>query len=225
MGYLDGSAITVDAVLTKQGRRLLANGDRLSISSFCLSDTGVDYNLWNSDHPSGSAYYGEAIENLPQVEALSQGEYFMRNKLVTLSRGTIAMPVVDLEIPSAFETNVTSVKEKMVRMWTFATMNYSAATTWTIICPDAQFLIPVGHTWGDVSGVSHRFIAPSGIRSAGQITVHEDAGGRGSIEFRPAADDTTRHTSLFVVCDRTGAWAADSDVTVPASVVKYSVRD
>ena len=34
-----------------------------------MSDTGVDYTLWNPDHPSGSAFYGEAIENLPMLEA------------------------------------------------------------------------------------------------------------------------------------------------------------
>ena len=96
MGYLDNSTITVDAVLTKQGRRLLAQGQPLGISYFCLSDTGIDYNLWNVGHPSGSAYYGEAIENLPQVEALPQAEYFMRNRLVTLNRDTTAMPILDI---------------------------------------------------------------------------------------------------------------------------------
>jgi len=45
MGYLDGSTITVDAVLTKQGRKLLAQGQSLGIQGFCLSDTGIDYNL------------------------------------------------------------------------------------------------------------------------------------------------------------------------------------
>jgi hypothetical protein len=69
MGYLDNSSITVDAVLTKKGREILKNGGNLNISSFTLSDTGVDYTLWNPDHPSGSAFYGEAIENLPMLEA------------------------------------------------------------------------------------------------------------------------------------------------------------
>ena len=79
MGYLDNSTIVVDAVLTKQGRKLLALGQGLNISYFTLTDTGVDYSLWNPDHPSGSAYYGEAIENLPNLEALPNSAYFMRN--------------------------------------------------------------------------------------------------------------------------------------------------
>ena len=66
MGYLDNSTIVVDAILTKQGRKLISQGNPLNISYFTLTDTGVDYTLWNTEHPSGSAYYGEAIENLPQ---------------------------------------------------------------------------------------------------------------------------------------------------------------
>ena len=103
MGYLDGSTITVDAVLTKQGRRLLAQGQSLGITSFALTDTGIDYNLWNTGHPSGSAFYGEAIENLPQLEALPQAEYFMRNKLVTLGRDTTAMPILDICLREALK--------------------------------------------------------------------------------------------------------------------------
>ena len=56
MGYLDNSSITVDAVLTKKGREILKNGGNLNITSFTMSDTGVDYTLWNPDHPSGSAF-------------------------------------------------------------------------------------------------------------------------------------------------------------------------
>ena len=94
MGYLDNSTVTVDAILTKQGRRVLAEGGAVSVTDFCLSDTGVNYDLWNPDHPSGSAFYGEAIENLPQVEALPNAGYFMRNKLVTLKKDTAAMPII-----------------------------------------------------------------------------------------------------------------------------------
>ena len=91
MGYMDKDAITVDAILTKKGRQMLSDGGSLDIDSFTLSDTGVDYTLWNPDHPSGSAFYGEAIENLPMLEASVHSQYAMRNKLITLSRDTVAM--------------------------------------------------------------------------------------------------------------------------------------
>ena len=37
MGYLDNSTVTVDAILTKQGRKLLAQDQPLNISYFTLS--------------------------------------------------------------------------------------------------------------------------------------------------------------------------------------------
>ena len=96
MGYLDNSSITIDAVLTKKGREILKNGGNLNITSFTMSDTGVDYTLWNPDHPSGSAFYGEAIENLPMLEASVHAEYNLRNRLVSLNQNTVAVPAITL---------------------------------------------------------------------------------------------------------------------------------
>ena len=94
MGFLDNSSITVDAVLTKRGREILKDGGNLNISSFTVSDNGVDYSLYNPNHPSGSAFYGEAIENLPMLEASVHAEYNSKNRLVTLSQQTVAMPAL-----------------------------------------------------------------------------------------------------------------------------------
>jgi len=96
MGYLDNSSITVDAVLTKKGREILKSGGNLNITSFTLSDTGVDYSLWNPSHPSGSAFYGEAIENLPMLEASVHAEYNLRNRLISLNQNTVAVPALVL---------------------------------------------------------------------------------------------------------------------------------
>ena len=66
MGYLDNTSITVDAILTKRGRELLARGDgSFNITQFALADDEIDYTLFNENHPNGSQYYGEAIENMP----------------------------------------------------------------------------------------------------------------------------------------------------------------
>jgi len=48
MGYLNNQIITVDAILTKKGRELLAKGDgSFNITQFALSDDEVDYTLYN----------------------------------------------------------------------------------------------------------------------------------------------------------------------------------
>jgi hypothetical protein len=95
MGYLNNSTITVDAILTKKGRELLARGrDEFRITQFALADDEVDYDLYNTEHPLGTAFYGAAIENMPIVEALADETQSMKYKLVTLPKGTARIPVV-----------------------------------------------------------------------------------------------------------------------------------
>ena len=97
MGYLNNSVVTIDAILTKKGRELLARSDgSFRITQFSLADDEIDYTLYNPNHPSGSAFYGEAIENMPWLEAFPDETQLMKYKLVTLPRGTSKMPVLDL---------------------------------------------------------------------------------------------------------------------------------
>ena len=95
MGYLNNSVVTVDAILTTKGRQLLAQGN-FQITQFALADDEIDYTLYNPTHPSGSAYYGQAIENMPLLEAFPQETQVMKYKLTTLPRGTAKMPILDL---------------------------------------------------------------------------------------------------------------------------------
>ena len=97
MGYLNNQVVTVDAILTKKGRELLAQGgNAFNITQFSLSDDEVDYSLYNPNHPSGSAYYGEAIENMPVLEAFPNELQTMKYKLVTLPRSTAVMPTITI---------------------------------------------------------------------------------------------------------------------------------
>ena len=97
MGYLNNQVVTIDAILTKKGRELLAAGQGgFTITQYALSDDEIDYTLYNPTHPSGSAYYGEAIENMPLLEAFPDEQQMMKYKLVTLPRGTAKLPVLDL---------------------------------------------------------------------------------------------------------------------------------
>ena len=99
MGYLDNTVITVDAILTKAGRQALARNDgSFRITQFALGDDEVDYTLYNEDHPNGSQYNGEAIENMPILEAFPDENNIMIHKLDTLPRGTSKLPVVTANI-------------------------------------------------------------------------------------------------------------------------------
>ena len=97
MGYLNNQVVTIDAILTKKGRELMAKNDgSFQITQFALADDEIDYTLYNPTHPSGSAYYGEAIDNMPLLEAFPDESQIMKYKLATLPRGTAKLPVLDL---------------------------------------------------------------------------------------------------------------------------------
>jgi hypothetical protein len=124
MGYLDNSIVTVDAILTKKGRELLARGDgSFKITQFALADDEIDYTLYNPLHPSGSALYGEAIENMPLLEAFPDETQIMKYKLTTLPRGTSKLPVLDIGYSSI------SLKQGASVAITPQTLNYLGATT------------------------------------------------------------------------------------------------
>jgi hypothetical protein len=124
LGLLDNTFVTIDAVLTKKGRELLARNDgSFQITQFALADDEIDYTLYNPLHPSGSAFYGEAIERMPVMEAFPDEAQIMRNKLVTLPRGTSKLPVVSL--------GYTSIILKQGASLTISpqTLNYLGATS------------------------------------------------------------------------------------------------
>ena len=96
MAYIDNQTITVDAILTKKGRELLAKNGNLNITSFALADDEIDYSLYNSSHPNGSAFYDIALRNTPIFEPLSDETQTMKYKLVTLNQGVTSIPSITI---------------------------------------------------------------------------------------------------------------------------------
>jgi len=124
MGYLDNTSVVVDAILTKKGRELLSKNDgSFRITQFSLSDDEIDYTLYNPNHPSGSAYYGEAIEAMPVLEAFPDDNEIMKYKLITLPRGTAKIPVLDIGY------NTITLKQGASLAITPQTLNYLGATS------------------------------------------------------------------------------------------------
>ena len=125
MGYLNNTIVTVDAILTDVGRQLLAqqNG-QFQITQFSLADDEIDYTLYNPNNPSGSAYYGQAIENMPLLEAFPQATQTMKYKLVTLPRGTAKLPILDIGYSSII------LKQGASLAITPQTLNYLGGNTY-----------------------------------------------------------------------------------------------
>ena len=96
MAYIDNQTITVDAILTQKGREILARNGNLNITSFALADDEIDYTLYQSNHPNGSAFYDIAIRNTPVFEPVSDETQVMKYKLVSLNQGVTSIPVISI---------------------------------------------------------------------------------------------------------------------------------
>ncbi len=111
MAYLDNQTITVDAILTRKGRELLAQNGNLNITSFALADDEIDYTLYQPNHPNGSAFYDIAIRNTPVFEPVSDETQTMKYKLVSLNQGVTSIPVINIaqdkiSVPSTYTGNI-----------------------------------------------------------------------------------------------------------------------
>jgi hypothetical protein len=124
MAILNPTVVTVDAILTTKGRELLARNDgSFQITQFALADDEIDYTLYNPSQPSGSAFYGEAIEAMPIIQAFPNDTQIMRYKLVTLPRGTSRLPVISLGY------NTITIKQGASLTLTPQTLNYLGSTS------------------------------------------------------------------------------------------------
>lgn len=172
MSFLNNQYVTIDAVLTKKGRELLARNDgSFQITQFALSDDEVDYTLYNPTHPSGSAFYGEAIEKMPLLQAFVDETQAMKYKLVTLPRGTSKLPVLNIGYTSV------SLRQGASINITPQTLNYLGAVStfepsgYIMTVGDSRLLSTFTGTGIDTTGLNvTQPIASSGTNlSATQI--------------------------------------------------------
>ena len=212
MGYLNNSTITVDAILTKKGREILASGrDQFNITQFALADDEVDYDLYNPDHPLGTAFYGAAIENMPVTEALPDETQMLKYKLVTLPKGTGQIPVVSAGNLASTGITVSFGEDFPI---TPNTLNMQAGNTtfgYTAILSDsgvAELVVTAGGQTGatvprfvgdasaarsvTVSGTSFSIIGKQhtkGNRQATLLIIGNETGGRISIPITVLKDE------------------------------------
>tara|TARA_Y100000114_G_scaffold49554_1_gene45226 strand:- start:147 stop:1151 length:1005 start_codon:yes stop_codon:yes gene_type:complete len=105
MAFLDNSGdIILDAVLTDVGRKRMAQGD-FRISKFSVGDDEIDYQLYNKNHPSGSAYYDLEILQTPVLEAFTQVNANINYGLTTYSnQNLLYLPSIVLNEKTAVGT-------------------------------------------------------------------------------------------------------------------------
>jgi len=86
MGFLDASGdIILDGTLTELGRKRMANGN-FQIVKFTFGDDEIDYQLYNKNHASGTAYYDLEILQTPVFEASTGINANINYGLVTYSK-------------------------------------------------------------------------------------------------------------------------------------------
>jgi hypothetical protein len=99
MAFLDNSGdIILDAVLTDEGRRRLAEGKgTFRIAKFALGDDEIDYSLYNKADARGSEFYDIEILQTPIFEAFTNNASSMHSKIITINNPNLLyLPVIKL---------------------------------------------------------------------------------------------------------------------------------
>lgn len=217
MGFLDNSSVTVDAILTKKGRELLAQGrDKFQITQFALADDEVDYELWNPAHSLGSDYYGIVIENMPVIEAITDENYAMKYKLLTLPKSTTRLPYISVSPTSL--TLDEGANNSLIAVTTKNGGNENLGYTAILLNSDAGTISGNPGVPGNVTPI----ISVGTYNTAQSQTVV----GKNQFTFVSAANlpnDTAISTRIIIIGNETGG-RTEIDVSVnPATDTQTNV--
>ena len=217
MGYLSNQTVTVDAILTTKGRELLARNDgSFRITQFSLADDEVDYTLYNPNHPSGSAYYGEAIQNMPLLEAFPHETQMLKYKLATLPRGTAKLPVIDLGYTSIV------IKQGASLSITPQTLNYTGGNNfessgYTAIISDVRLFNTFNGVGVDTEAANALNVTQTIGTNISKTVVGTTINLRATTVNTLFSTNTTLYATLTVIGRDSGA-----RLTIPVQVTKIS---
>jgi len=219
MAILNNNTVTIDAVLTAKGRELMARNDgSFQITQFSLADDEVDYTLYNPQNPSGSAFYGQAIEAMPIIEAFPDDTQIMIYKLVTLPRGTAKLPVINIGY------NSINLKQGATLTITPQTLNYLGATStfeangYAITIGDVRYLSTFSST-----GVAGAEVTPTGVTQTLGSQVSQTLIGT-SFTLTGTTINTLFGTNLSTLTTTITVIGRDSGarITIPLNILKVS---
>ena len=131
MGFLDNSGdIILDAVLTDTGRHRLARGDgSFRIAKFALGDDEINYQLYDKNNASGSAYYDLSILQTPVLEAFTNNTSLMKSKLISIPRTNLLyLPVVRLNTKVSTAAPYSALNSHLVLVDNSTELDYTDTT-------------------------------------------------------------------------------------------------
>ena len=217
MGFLNNTTVTVDAILTKKGRELLAQGtNAFNITKFALADDEVDYRLYDTSHPNGTDFYGAVIEAMPLLEAFPDENHVMRYKLVTLPKNTQKMPVLSIQPEAVTFTAGGGLNQPKITI-TPATANVSDSSYTFILHDQSVVSMVVGQPAGGAGGggaTTPFFLGEDDVPNsktlvAGTVRL-------GVLPLAASSTTTGKSTQLTVVGNDTGA---TTSITVTNKVI------
>lgn len=198
MGYLDNTSVTVDAILTKKGREYLASGrGNFEITQFALGDDEVDYTLWNTAHSLGSDYYGEIIENMPVLEAITDENFALRYKLLTLDKSETSVPIFSVT-PASISVPQQSVLPAAGGSVTF-TISGTTQQQYTVTLLDDRLGTINVITANTFEFVAINRLVPETTQSTKIIVVGNTTGGRVDINVTVTPNVTATTTQATTV--------------------------
>lgn len=217
MGFLNNTTVTVDAILTKKGRELLAQGtNAFNITKFALADDEVDYRLYDTSHPNGTDYYGAVIEATPLLEAFPDENHVMRYKLVTLPKNTQKMPVISIQPEAVTFTAGGGLNQPKITI-TPSTANVTDSSYTFILHDQSVVSMVVGQPAGGQGGggaTTPFFLGEDDVPNSKTLVA-----GTVRLGVLPLASTTTttgKSTQLTVVGNDTGA---TTSITVTNKVI------
>lgn len=153
MAFLDNSGdIILDAVLTEEGRKLMAQGN-FRIVKFALGDDEINYGLYDTGHPSGSAYYDLEILQTPVLEANTAIN-------ANINYGLLSLPNPNLLYMPAIKRNTKTTKSVRPRDKVFY-LAYNDGTTYDALVT----------AFGGLDGGGDKQVLLSGQRDGLAITI------------------------------------------------------
>jgi hypothetical protein len=161
MAFLDNSRdIILDAVLTDLGRKRLAEGNGgFKIAKFALGDDEINYELYDKNNTSGSAYYDLEILQSPVFEAFTNNISTMNSRLVTYSSNNLLyLPVLKLnEKGTSVKSAITIPVGEVTRQGgTTKTLLSGLTNTFAIAVNQSTFDALTGSTNQVINGINNQ---------------------------------------------------------------------